>query len=221
MARTTGRRIIGFCQDSEQHWVAVLECGHSQHVRHTPPWEVRPWVLTADGRADHLGTTLPCRLCEGEYPRSTGAVQVRRAEPSDARDWAELRQALWPAQSPEELAAEADAFFTGRDTLLRAVFLALTEAGRPVGFAELSLRPYAEDCKTTPVAFLEGWYVIPSARRQGVGRALVTAAEEWAREQGCREFASDTELDNTRSAEAHRALGFADAGAIRCFRKAL
>jgi hypothetical protein len=57
------RRIVGFHQDEEHHWVAELECGHSQHVRHTPPWQVRPWVLTATGRASHLGTVLPCRSC--------------------------------------------------------------------------------------------------------------------------------------------------------------
>jgi aminoglycoside 6'-N-acetyltransferase I len=146
---------------------------------------------------------------------------VRPARPTDAGEWALLRQALWPAESAHELTAEAEAFFTRGDTLLRAVLLVETGDGALAGFAELSLRPYAEDCKTTPVAFLEGWYVISSARRQGAGRALVAAAEEWAREQGCREFASDTELDNTESAAAHRALGFDDAGAIRCFRKNL
>ena len=57
------RRILGFHQDEEQHWVAELECGHTQHVRHTPPWQVRPWVLTATGRNSHLGTVLPCRNC--------------------------------------------------------------------------------------------------------------------------------------------------------------
>ena len=57
------RRIIDFWQDSEQHWVARLECGHTQHVRHTPPWQVRPWVLSVEGRASRIGTVLPCRLC--------------------------------------------------------------------------------------------------------------------------------------------------------------
>lgn len=60
---TPERRIIAFHRDDEQHWVADLECGHSQHVRHTPPWQVRPWVLTAEGRASHLNTLLPCRAC--------------------------------------------------------------------------------------------------------------------------------------------------------------
>jgi hypothetical protein len=59
------RSIVGFHQDEEEHWVAELECGHVQHVRHTPPWQVRPWVLTPAGRAHHLGTTLPCPSCAG------------------------------------------------------------------------------------------------------------------------------------------------------------
>lgn len=58
------RRIVGFRQDEEQHWVAVLECGHSQHVRHDPPWQVRPWVITVEGRNERIGTSLQCRLCD-------------------------------------------------------------------------------------------------------------------------------------------------------------
>ena len=57
------RRIVGFHQDDEGHWVAKLDCGHSQHVRHDPPWQVRPWVVTSEGRARMLGVELPCVLC--------------------------------------------------------------------------------------------------------------------------------------------------------------
>jgi hypothetical protein len=57
------RQIVGFHQDAEGQWVAELECGHTQHVRHTPPWQVRPWVLTEAGRGARLGTLLSCRLC--------------------------------------------------------------------------------------------------------------------------------------------------------------
>lgn len=60
------RRIIGFHQDEERHWVADLECGHTQHVRHDPPWQVRSWVLTPDGRARMLGVALECLKCEQE-----------------------------------------------------------------------------------------------------------------------------------------------------------
>jgi len=58
------RRIVGFHQDEEQHWVADLECGHTQHVRHNPPWINRPWVTTQQGRANALGATLDCKKCE-------------------------------------------------------------------------------------------------------------------------------------------------------------
>ena len=70
-------------------------------------------------------------------------------------------------------------------------------------------------------AFLEGWYVVPGMRRRGVGRALVAAAENWGRIQGCSEFASDMRIDNLDSAAAHHALGFIETGQLRCFRKDL
>lgn len=58
------RRIVAFHQDEESHWVADLECGHTQHVRHDPPWQVRPWVITADGRRGFIGATLNCVECD-------------------------------------------------------------------------------------------------------------------------------------------------------------
>lgn len=60
------RAVIGFDQDNEGHWVARLECGHGQHVRHDPPWTVREWVTTEEGRAEHVGMELECRRCEEE-----------------------------------------------------------------------------------------------------------------------------------------------------------
>jgi aminoglycoside 6'-N-acetyltransferase I len=95
------------------------------------------------------------------------------------------------------------------------------DSGDVVGLAELSIRPYAERCRTSPVVYLEGWYVAPQARRRGIGRALIHAAERWGREQGCDEFASDAQPDNATSLLAHRAVGFEDAGMVQCFRKGL
>lgn len=60
------RRIVAFEQDSEGDWVALLECGHGQHVRHNPPWINRPWVVTAEGRAQAIGRTLACAKCDAE-----------------------------------------------------------------------------------------------------------------------------------------------------------
>ena len=56
--------ITGFHQDDHGHWVAELACGHNQHVRHDPPWQVRPWVLTEEGRRTRLGEILNCVLCD-------------------------------------------------------------------------------------------------------------------------------------------------------------
>ncbi len=58
------RKIVGFHRDADGAWVAELACGHGQHVRHAPPWQSRPWVLSEQGRAAHLGAELPCTSCE-------------------------------------------------------------------------------------------------------------------------------------------------------------
>jgi Protein of unknown function (DUF3565) len=58
------RKITGFHQDEQGHWVADLECGHTQHARHNPPWTVREWVTTPEGRRSRLGTILECKKCE-------------------------------------------------------------------------------------------------------------------------------------------------------------
>jgi 2-phosphosulfolactate phosphatase len=63
--RGPARRIVGFHRDAEGHWVADLECGHTQHVRHDPPWQTRPWVLTEEGRRGFLGAELRCAGCAG------------------------------------------------------------------------------------------------------------------------------------------------------------
>jgi aminoglycoside 6'-N-acetyltransferase I len=146
-------------------------------------------------------------------------IRVRPVTPADSDAWLDMRCALWPEGSAAEHRAEVTRFFAG---LLREplqTLIAVDSAGGPVGFAELSIRSYAEDCVTDRVAYLEGWYVAPGSRRQGVGRALVLAAEEWARAQGCAEFASDALLDNVVSAAAHKALGFRETVQLRCFRK--
>ena len=101
-----------------------------------------------------------------------------------------------------------------------ACLVAETEDG-VVGFVELPIRHYAEGCETDRVGYLEGWYVTPAWRRRGVGRTLVAAGEAWARTHGCREFASDTQLDNTASQAAHHALGFTEAERIVCYCKPL
>jgi hypothetical protein len=64
------RKIVGFHQDEHQDWVAELECGHNQHVRHNPPWTNCPWVVTPQGRQDHIGHELLCPACEGQTTKT-------------------------------------------------------------------------------------------------------------------------------------------------------
>ena len=153
--------------------------------------------------------------------RSETAVRIRPARPSDIGILVRMRRALWPDGSAAEHRSELVRFFRGRSRQRLGVLIAETEQGRPVGFAEVSVRAYAEDCRTDRVGFLEGWWVHPRERRRGVGRRLVESAESWARRRRCLEFASDALPDNRVSLAAHRALGFSDAGTVVCFRKDL
>lgn len=68
--------IIGYHRDDEDHWVAQLACGHNQHVRHDPPWNLRPWVIQQEGREDHLGHPLNCVKCDQQAPRDERPAQV-------------------------------------------------------------------------------------------------------------------------------------------------
>ncbi len=149
-------------------------------------------------------------------------ITVRTAKQDDAASWLELRRALWPDGTEVEHREEIDRFFAGE--FPREPWMVLLAEGaerRVLGFAELSIRPYAEGCRSNRVAYLEGWFVLPEERGRGIGKALIEAAENWGRKQGCSEFASDTDPDNEPSRTAHRAVGFADVGLVRCFRKDL
>ena len=89
------------------------------------------------------------------------------------------------------------------------------------GFIEVSLRNVAEGCTTSPVAYIEGWYVDADSRRRTLGTRLVQAAEAWARRHGLQEIASDTQIDNTVSIHAHTRLEYEEVDRIVCFRKRL
>jgi aminoglycoside 6'-N-acetyltransferase I len=149
----------------------------------------------------------------------------RPVEFADETEWLRMRAALWPHEEPEESARTVRQFLVAPDAApdptLHAVLVCPRAAGGLCGFVELSIRPYAEGCETNRVGYIEGWYVDPDARHQGVGRQLIIAAEGWARGQGCSEMASDAELDNTASQQAHQRLGYTEIERIVCFRKAL
>jgi aminoglycoside 6'-N-acetyltransferase I len=146
------------------------------------------------------------------------SLTVRRVEPRDAAAWERMRTDLWP---DEDHSGEVRAFLEhGPQPSFEAVLIAERD-GAPVGFAELSIRASSPGCDTDRIAYLEGWYVSPQARASGVGRALVSAAEAWGIAQGCLEFASDVELENTVSQHAHEALGFTEVERVVFYMKPL
>lgn len=130
-----------------------------------------------------------------------------------------MRDCLWPG-SPEDHAKEIDAFLAAPSHEC-AVLVAERDDGGLAGFLEAGTRPYAEGCSSSPVGFIEGWWVDPDARRKGLGAQLVAAAEMWARSLGLTEMASDAELSNEDSHAAHQALGYAEVERRVCFRKEL
>ena len=122
-------------------------------------------------------------------------------------EYARLRKCMWEIdpvlnnEEVEQIVADADDW---------AVFIASMEDGAAVGFIEVWRREYAEGASSSPVGYVEGWYVEPDFRCRGIGRMLIEAGEDWSRSHGCTEMASDTEIDNGGSIRAHQHLGYTE-----------
>jgi len=143
---------------------------------------------------------------------------IRKACPEDAGILAQLSLKLWPEHTREEMETEFRSFLQNREC---ALFLAVEEA-QSVGFAQCQLRhDYVEGTQSTPVGYLEGIFVGKAYQGKGIARRLLSACEDWARQMGCREFASDCELTNRESLAFHLKVGFMEANRIICFTKSL
>jgi aminoglycoside 6'-N-acetyltransferase I len=148
------------------------------------------------------------------------APSLRLEAPIDANDsrWLSLRAELWPHASAAGHAVETRTVLARGDCVLIAVAARETAAG----FAEASIRnDYVNGTSGSPVAFLEGLYVAPAYRRQGVARTLVAAIERWTLARGCAELASDSAATNVDAHAVHRALGFVETERVVYFCKAL
>lgn len=151
-------------------------------------------------------------------------INIRLAAISDQHALAAMRHLLWPDANPEEHRGEIEAILhSGRyGTLPMAILISHDDDRTPTGFIEVGLRSHADGCDTAhPVGFVEGWFVHQAFRKQGIGAALMRAAEDWSRKQGCREIASDTWIDDEMSIDAHQALGFEVVDRCVHFRKPL
>ena len=145
-------------------------------------------------------------------------VNGRKGGAQDRAEWLGMRRALWGDCPDEEQVREMDEILESES---EEVFFAERPEGGLCGFLEAAIRPWAIGCESRPVGYIEGWYVDPDVRRQGVGRALVEAAEDWARSKGCRQMASDAELWNDISYQAHGAIGYRETARLVLFKKNL
>lgn len=141
---------------------------------------------------------------------------LKKATLEDITAVAELAVALWPDNDIAELAEEMKIIIMQSGAM---IMLAFNER-EAIGFAQCQIRnDYVEGTATSPVGYLEGVYVKDAFRKQGLARELIAACEQWAKTQGCKEFASDCELYNEESLAMHIRLGFTEANRIICFTK--
>ena len=145
--------------------------------------------------------------------------RVRALTSADEIHGLRMRLAPWPEESAAGHRRGMQEWRARCDTAVLVVLA--DDDNEPVGFAEVGTRAYADGCESSPVGYLEGWYVDPTFRRRGLGRALVEASLAWARERRLREFASDALLENLDSQHAHRAVGFDEVERIVIFRRTL
>ncbi len=135
-------------------------------------------------------------------------VNISSATKGDRNRWLELRKGLWPHYGPENLEREIDELLADADKNI--TFLASENKNQdiPIAFIEISIRDQAPGSDGQPIPYVEGWYVVPHARKKGIGKALIEVAAEWARKRGFNKLASDTTSKYLGSKEAHRAVGF-------------
>jgi aminoglycoside 6'-N-acetyltransferase I len=145
-------------------------------------------------------------------------MRVRKYRDDDWSEWLRMGLALFPHHTDNELAGGMREFRNRSDA---EVFIAERDDDTIAGFVEAGSRPYADGCDSSPVGYIEAWYVDPDVRRTGVGRALLAAAEDWARERGYTEMASDALLDNHVSHRAHERAGYVEVDRVVQFRKPL
>ena len=149
-------------------------------------------------------------------------INIRPAEQQDFDHLLSWRRSLWPKIPPETHESFLREVLSGPSpsTLPLQIFIAETEA--KVGFIEIGLRSRADGCNPRrPVGYIEAWYVEPTQQKRGIGKALILAAENWARGQGCLEMASDTWMDKLEAQMAHEALGFEIVDRCVHYRKSL
>jgi aminoglycoside 6'-N-acetyltransferase I len=144
-------------------------------------------------------------------------IKIRRVLQEDKVEWFRMRKGIWPEAPDEYLEFDMDDILANEDYF--AIFAC--DGDKPIGLTEVQIREYGEGCETSPVGYIEGWFVQEEYRGQGIVGVMTHAAEDWVRGKGCTEMASDTWLDNEPSIRAHLKLGYSEAERLVHFVKQL
>jgi aminoglycoside 6'-N-acetyltransferase I len=144
-------------------------------------------------------------------------IEIQRVTSAEKDAWFQMRKGVWPEAEDDYLLFDMDEVLASNIDL---IFMAFVN-DQPAGMLEASIREYAEGCDSSPVGYIEAWFVYGDYRRTGVAAELVKAAENWARENGCTEMGSDTWLDNEVSIKAHQKLGYYEVERLVHFAKQL
>jgi GNAT superfamily N-acetyltransferase/catechol 2,3-dioxygenase-like lactoylglutathione lyase family enzyme len=145
-------------------------------------------------------------------------LEIRTYRASDWDEWLRMNRALFPGFNLESDEAEMRATIARYDA---AVFVLDRGDGRLGGYVEVGERSIADGCESSPVGYIEAWYVDPDVRRSGYGRALLERAEQWALGRGRTEMASDALIDNDVSHRAHKQSGYEEVDRVITYRKSL
>lgn len=141
---------------------------------------------------------------------------IKKATNNDIRILAKMAAQLWDNHTVDELENEFIETFNNQQLVFFIKYLKNT----PIGFAQCQLRTdYVEGTESSPVGYLEGIFVKEDYRNKGYAKELLCACEKWAKDKGCKEFASDCELDNINSFKFHIAMAFNETNRIICFKK--
>ena len=131
-------------------------------------------------------------------------ITLRRVMQEDKAEWFRMRKGIWPDVPDNYMTFDMDRLLANVDYFV----IFACDGDQPIGLTEAQIRDHAEGCETSPVGYLEGWFVQEEYRGKRIAGLMTQAAENWMREKGCTEVASDTWLDNEPSIRAHVNMGY-------------
>ena len=144
-------------------------------------------------------------------------ITLRRVMQEDKAEWFRMRKGIWPDVPDNYMTFDMDRLLANVDYFV----IFACDGDRPIGLTEAGIRDYGEGCETSPVGYLEGWFVQEEYRGKRIAGLMTQAAENWMRDKGCTEVASDTWLDNEPSIRAHLNMGYREVERLVHFVKRL